>query len=530
MKLFSSAQMRAADTAAAAAGISVASLMESAGEKVAARLLELFPATKRVVVLCGKGNNGGDGYVAARRLLERGLALEVWELSQAPTTEAAAEARAAYLEAGGRPSPLTATRFADRLRDGQPAVILDALLGCGLDRPLAGEVADIVRLLNDSGMTVVAVDVPTGVSADTPRPPGPHVMAHATVQLAGAKVASAFYPARAAFTNGIEPDVGAGVVDIGIPAAILAELSTVELLTQAACTAWLPARSPTAHKYSTGTVTVVAGSNSYAGAAELACRGAWRGGAGLVTLISSHRHPAAWPETVYRAQPADGHWQPAGLTRSAAGACVVGPGLEGATADLLAAVLAWAPGPVVVDAGALAPAVLWPALEGLGAAAPVRAARSEAIRLILTPHAGEAAKLLQTSPDAVDADPLTSATRLSLRSGAVVVLKGATTVIAAPDGRTAVSTRGHPGMASGGTGDVLAGVLGALTAAGAHAGDGVDTARPRATLFERACLAVFVHGVAGERAAAQHGYALVASDLVERLSVVLTEFYSPGQR
>ncbi|HLU83622.1 MAG TPA: NAD(P)H-hydrate epimerase, partial [Trueperaceae bacterium] len=451
MKLFSSAQMRAADAAAEAAGIAVADLMEVAGAQVAQRLLELFPAAQQVLVLCGKGNNGGDGYVAASHLLERGLGVEVLEMSSTPATDVAVRARASWLATGQEPLPLTSDGLGTRLQGIRPAtaVIVDALFGCGLTGPLAGEVAAVAALVNDSAIPVLAVDVPSGVSADTPLLPGPHIEAHATVQLAGAKVASAFYPARAAFTSGLEVDVAASVADIGIPAAILAELSAITLLTKAACSQWLPARSPAAHKYSAGTVTVVAGSSSYAGAAELACRGAWRGGAGLVRLVGPHRHPAAWPETVYHQLPAE--WPPAGLSHGASDACVVGPGLVDVTPALLSAVLGWTQGPVVLDAGALAPEVLWRALSD---ARPPESADPNrgATRLVLTPHAGEAARLLATSAAAVDADPLGSAARLSQASRAIVVLKGPSTVIAAPDGSTAVSTRGHPGMASGGTG------------------------------------------------------------------------------
>jgi NAD(P)H-hydrate epimerase len=553
VKLYDSAQMRAADAAAAAAGISVASLMEAAGARVAERLLDLFPAAPDVVVLCGAGNNGGDGYVAARRLLENRVTVEVWETTPTPRTEVARRARASFVDAGGAPVPLASADLARRLAavaDTQ-AVVLDALLGCGLDRPLSGTLAEVVAIINEAHVRVLAVDVPTGVSADSPLLRGPHVRADATVQLAGPKVASAFYPARGAFTRSATPDVGASVVDIGIPAAVLDELSTVTLLTQTQCARWAPRRAPTAHKYAAGTVTVVAGSESYAGAAELACRGAWRGGAGLVTLVSSQQHPAAWPETVYRDLAEGQPFPPPGLTTKAAGSCVVGPGLHaGAVADLLSAVTRWATGPIIIDAAALAPSALWPALKEYAQARAQRAQQKERgsqrtqsdperfdTTLVLTPHAGEAGRLLDVPATAVDADPLSAATRLSQLSGAVVVLKGPTTVIAAPDGQTAVSTRGHPGMASGGTGDVLAGLLGALTSTLAvtedDAGPGPNVAAAdgslwTTTLFQRASLAVFAHGVAGERAAARHGDSLLASDLADELAGVLGWLASVG--
>jgi len=527
LKLFDSAQMRAADAAAIASGISGGTLMAAAGAAVAARLTDLFPACTHVMVLCGRGNNGGDGYVAARLLGLAGLDVQVLELAQ-PTTVDASAARGALIETGSLPAPLTPVSLATWLDD--PArtrpvagaddtavhrrVIVDAILGCGLDRAVEGALAEVVDRVNASGLPVLAVDVPTGVAADMPVPPGPHVRATATIQLAGPKLASAFQPARAAYATSGSPELD--VADIGIPAAVLDALSDVTLLTSETCRPWLPRREPWAHKYSAGTVTVVAGSAAYAGAAELACRGAWRGGAGLVTLAGNHRHPGAWPETVYR--PLEDEWPPEGLDSKAAAACVIGPGLAEESLAVVPRVLSWAPGPVVIDASALSPAVLWPALEAQRAATGTP-------RVVLTPHAGEAARLLDTTVAEVNARPLRAAARLSERSGAIVVLKGPTSVIAAPDGRLAVSTRGHPGMASGGTGDVLAGLIGALTAArdGSVApptGQGVEG---RGDTFERACLAVFVHGIAGERAAQAHGNSLLASDLVDQVAGVLVD-------
>ena len=502
--------MAEADGRAAAGGVPVEDLMDAAGRAVAREVLARFPDAREALVLCGPGNNGGDGYVAARELT-RSLGVTVLELTEAPSTPAARGARASLLERGVTPAPLTLEAVARWLvaADADEAVVVDALLGCGLKRPLEGLLLGVARTLNAEAVPVVAVDVPTGVDADRAVPPGDHVRADVTVQLAGAKVASAFHPARAAFAgaqSGRPSDVV--VADIGVPAEVLAEVSPTLWLDEAAAAPWLPARAPDAHKYQVGTVTVVAGSRRYLGAAELACRGAWRAGAGLVTLVGRERHPAAWPETVVVAPPEDGAWPPAGLAPRAAQALVVGPGLDpeeaGSPLQGLGELLDWAPGRVVLDAGALAPQ----AIARHGGA--LRRLHARGAPAVLTPHVGEAARLLAglgLDPDP-RSDPLGAARSLAGATAAVVVLKGATTVVAAPDGREAVSDRGHPGLASGGTGDVLAGALGALLAA------------PGGDVFERACAAVLLHGLAGERAAQARGVGLVASDVADALAAV----------
>ncbi len=485
MRLYTAGQMRAADAAAANAGMPAQLLMEAAGRAVADALLSAFPARRRALVLCGRGNNGGDGYVAARFLAAHGASVTVLELSAEPSGEDAATARRALLAHGLSPAPLEPETLSEALVHAE--VVVDALLGSGLDRALHGALAELVERVKASGLPVVAVDVPTGISADATVPPGPFLPATVTVQLAGAKLASAFQPARAAFGE-------SRVADIGIPARILEDASPVRLLDGATVAAWLPRRAPDAHKYSAGTVLVVGGSARYLGAAELACRAAYRGGAGLVTLAAEDRAPGGWPEVVF--QPLS--WQAEAplaalddLDPKRAQALVVGPGLDPRALAWLPELLERASGPALLDAGALEPD---PAVE--------RAVRARG-DCVITPHVGEAARLLAVTSSEVLGDPLESALTLARRFGAVCVLKLAGAAIAAPDGRLAVSTRGHPGMAVGGTGDVLAGLLGALLPAG--------------DAFERACLATWLHGRAGELAAGSLGLALVANDVVAAL-------------
>ncbi len=503
--------MAEADGLAAAAGVPVEALMDAAGRAVAAAVRERFPAARRALVLCGPGNNGGDGYVAAADLV-RGLEVTVLEVTDEPRTDAARDARATLVGRGVTPAHLTGGAVAAWLGAADPdaAVAVDALLGCGLTRPLGGDYAAAAAALNAGDVPVVSVDVPTGVDADRAAVPGEHVRADVTVQLAGAKVASAFHPARASF-SGARPGRPAAVLvaDIGIPSEVLASVSPTLWLDAEGVAASLPTRAPDAHKYAVGTVTVVAGSARYLGAAELACRGAWRAGAGLVTLVAAERHPSAWPETVV--VQASGTWPPPGLTARSSAALVVGPGLDPDEPDsalrALAELLEWAPGRVVLDAGALRPEALAPRLPAL------RRLEERGAPAVLTPHAGEAARLaggLGVPADPVG-DPLGAARVLSRATRAVVVLKGATTVVASPDGREAVSDAGHPGLASGGTGDVLAGAMGALLAA------------PGGDVFERACAAVYLHGRSGERAARARGVGLVASDVADALAEVRAE-------
>lgn len=518
MKLYRAAEMREVDARAVAAGISGETLMEHAGAAVADAVLRRYPATRKVVVLCGRGNNGGDGYVCARRLRGAGVEAAVLELSPEPNRADAALSRAALVAAGVAPAPLTGVADARR-SVAESTVIVDALLGSGLERPAAGWLGDLLSALSGLGAPVVSIDVPSGLITDAPRIIGPHVTADATVELAGRKVASAFSPTSDHYGVRI-------LAPIGVPAAVLEEAGLVALLDADTVRTWLPPRPRSAHKYTAGTVTLIAGSKRYAGAAELACRGAWRAGAGLVTLVGPERHPSAWPETIFeQAHSGSGAAAVAALIEpKRAAATVIGPGLADEFLPLLPTLIASSAGPLVLDAAALgaiagaedaagrhAPAVRSPDRQAL--AADIRAALKRHGAGVLTPHVGEAAAILGTSPSAVTDDPLAAASELARRHGAVVVLKGATSVIAAPDGRLAVSERGHPGMAAGGTGDVLAGVVGAVLA----------PAGGRDEAFERVGAAVWLHGAAGEAAARRRGIGLVASDVADALPDALAE-------
>ncbi|MBX3144929.1 MAG: NAD(P)H-hydrate dehydratase [Trueperaceae bacterium] len=502
MRVYSAAQIHALDRAAEAAGISPGELMGRAADGVVRVVVDRFPDARSALVLCGPGNNGGDGYGVAARLLGRGLTVLVLEVSAQPRTVEARAERESFVSSGGVCRALTSALLSDAL-NAAPDLVVDALFGVGMKRSLEGELAAAVAMLNEAvGPKVVSVDVPSGVDADSTALSDVHVRADLTVQLAGHKLASLCHPARTAYGE-------TTLVDLGIPADIMDAGSDTLLVDEHTAGTWLTNRAPDANKYSAGTVCVVAGSDQYLGAAELACRGAWRGGAGLVTLVvpvvGNDRFAGAWPETIFAPWDSEA-WPPTTLSSKLAGSLVVGPGLAPRVAARLNEFLSWAPGPVVIDAAALGPEVLDDCVrQGQLGQTPDSAMR------VVTPHAGEAARILGTSAAEVATKPLEAAHEISRRLGSICVLKGPTTVIADPSGRAAISTFGHPGMASGGTGDVLAGLLGALLADPAAGGD----------LFTTVAAGVAAHSLAGQIAAEERGRSLIASDLVESLPLAL---------
>jgi ADP-dependent NAD(P)H-hydrate dehydratase / NAD(P)H-hydrate epimerase len=481
MKLFSASQMKQADEQAVQAGVSLQQLMERAGQAVAEATLRRFPKAERFLLLCGKGNNGGDGYVAARFLKQAGKQVTVLELSTEPKGEAKI-ARVVWLRQSVT-SNLTLPNLELALKDCD--VIVDALFGTGLTRALDADLSQLIDVINQANKPILSVDIPSGVGADSGELLGTHIHATHTVQLAGAKISSAFHPAKKAFGTW-------EVADIGIPKEVIAELSGLELLTHDLITPWLPTRAANVHKYTVGTVLVIAGSARYLGAAELACRAAYRAGAGLVTLAAETRFMSSWPEIIFEAL----SWSDKPLetlqsiSDNRAGVRVIGPGLGDEAQLFLPDLIRRGNVPTILDAGALLGGTIW------------TDAIREHGRCVLTPHVGEAAKLLGVTSAEVARFPLESATSLAQQLSAVIVLKGATSVIASPDKRVFLSTCGHPGMATGGSGDVLAGCLGAWCANAEN-------------LFERVAATVYLHGLAGEAAAEVYGNGLVASDVIE---------------
>ncbi len=497
--------MRAADRAAMDAGVSSLILMENAGRGIAEFAMRTWPELRDAVVVCGKGNNGGDGYTVARYLHQHGWRVWVLEMSDEPGSEDSQTMRSAWLaHSEGCTEALGVEALARRID--ATTLVVDALFGSGLSRPLEGELANVVKHLNQSDAPVLSVDVPSGVSADKAEPIGPAVRATRTAQLAGPKRASIFYPARGHFAAGTAAQLGRveTVVDVGIPPRLVDAQASVEVLTPAWARLHLPSRAPDAHKYQVGTVLVIAGSPQYSGAAQLASRAALRAGAGLVTLAGEDAPHGGWPEIIFA--PLD--WREAladlaDIPAKRAQVRVIGPGLDPRAFELLPDIIAQRAAVTVLDASALVGGDAWfEAVEAHG-------------RCVLTPHAGEARRLLERSVGDILADPIDAAQTLADKSSAVVVLKGATTVLAAPDGRCAVSAYGHPGMATGGSGDVLSGLLGAWLL-----GLDDDSLADDASIFSRTAACVLAHGLAGERAAARCGDGLTASDLIDLFPTV----------
>lgn len=451
MRLFTPEAMREADRRAVALGHPSLLLMEAAGRGVAGWLLRWF--SEKVVVLAGKGNNGGDGLVAARWLAHWGRAVEVY----APEGQEgdAGVARRALEAHGLEVRPLSDWRPEAR------TVVVDALFGTGLRGPLEGPYAVLVERLNASGLPVVSVDLPSGL------PYAPHVRAHLTVALAGLKHEHLFYPHRAA--------CGRIVLDsLGMPRAALEDPSLPEVLHHGLMRTLLPRRPGDAHKGSVGRVLVAGGHRNYTGAPSLAALGAYRAGAGLVTVAYPEGCEVRPPLEAVRLPLAG--WSAAGLQGVRAEAAAVGMGAGEGGVEAALAVLGLGC-PTVLDADALQPRVLQAYLEA-------------GVPAVLTPHPGEAGRLLGWASSEVARRPLEAARLLAERyPSLVVVLKGGPTVLAwVPEKgavRQAVNPTGNPAMATGGMGDVLAGIIAAFLAAGLPA-------------WDAARLGVYLHGTAGD--------------------------------
>jgi len=539
MKIVTAAEMKAIEQGADAGGHSYAAMMEHAGRAVAEEALRLCEAGSCVLILVGPGNNGGDGLVAARDLHDAGIAvsLYVWKRKL--------EDDANYDQTQARRVP-TAFAAADegfetlRAALGETDLVVDALLGTGVARPIEGTLKDLLDVVRDElarqPVTVLAVDLPSGLNPDTGAVDPATLPADVTVTFA--------YPKR-----GFYQFPGAGVVgrvviaDIGILPALAADVP-LELMTPEDVRARLPARPAHAHKTTFGRALVVAGSINYPGAAYLAAAAATRVGAGLVTLATARSLLAVVAGTLhaitYLPLPEDlgaitpdalkliGEWLPRYR------ALLVGPGLgtDPLTCELVRRLL----GVERAESGrrhigfrfgeppadespelALPPTVV--DADGLNALAAVNgwpARLSQELKLVLTPHAGEMARLTQSSlgragldAQTIEADRLETARRYAVEWGQVVVLKGAHTVVAGPDGRAMVSPFANPALATAGTGDVLAGaIVGLLT-------QGLSP-------FDAALCGVYFHAQAGERVRDEIGAAgPVADDLLPRLPAVI---------
>ena len=453
-------------------------LMCRAGQAAWRSLLRRWPRARRILVACGGGNNGGDGYVLARLALQSGCQVQVVQADAAgPRTDLARRAQADYLQAGGRVAV-----FPQGV--GPAEVVVDAVLGIGLEQAPREPVAGLLQALAGLGAPVLALDVPSGVDAGRGQVPGVALRADCTVQ---------FIVEHAGLRTGAALDqVGELELDrLGVDAAQYAGSAppAAALLQAPALARWLRPRRRDTHKGASGRVLCVGGELGSGGAIALCAEAALRCGAGLVAVATRPAHVAPIlarrPEAMVRAVESQ---EELDLLLQARGVVACGPGLgQGEWGRALLARVLGSGHPLVLDADAL---------NLLAPAQPLPA------DTILTPHPGEAARLLETGIAQVQADRLGAAAGLARRHGCVVVLKGAGTVVAGPAQLPAVLDAGNPGMATGGMGDLLTGAIASLRAQGLDTG---DAARAGALL----------HSLAGDAAAAEGGpRGLLPSDLL----------------
>jgi ADP-dependent NAD(P)H-hydrate dehydratase / NAD(P)H-hydrate epimerase len=481
-ELWTAAQVRELDRRASEEhGIPGRELMERAGAAALDALRERWPASRNLTVVCGAGNNAGDGYVVARLARRAGLGLRVLALVDPARLQGdAALACADFRREDGEIEAWDGT--------GDPAgegPIVDALLGTGLDREVGGNFRAAVESINAAGRPVLALDLPSGLHADTGRVMGCAIRAELTVSFIGLKLG---------LFTGRGPALAGRVwyATLGIPSGLAGGMTpAARRLDPAVLGNWLSARSRDAHKGHFGHVLVVGGDAGMGGAARLAGEAALRAGAGLVSVATRPQHVpallAARPELMCH-----GVEEVAALTPLLARATVVaaGPGLGRA---------AW--GRALLDAalGTGLPCVLDADALNLLAAHPHQAAR-----WVLTPHPGEAGRLLGSDAASVEADRPAAVRALRERYGGIVVLKGAGTLICGGGASLWVCDRGNPGMASGGMGDVLTGLIAGLAA---QLGD----------LERAACAGVLVHALAADDAASGGERGLLAGDLLQAL-------------
>jgi NAD(P)H-hydrate epimerase len=520
LKIVTAAQMAALERASERNGVSMDTLMENAGLAVARVAREQLGsvAGSNLLVLVGPGNNGADGLVTARHLRRWGAEVAVYVVAQRPDPDpkmlAALRYGVSVYYASGDPLLKQLEPLIGRSR-----MVIDAVLGTGRARPLAGPVKQIIQRLNAgrgqvNRPPVLAVDLPTGLNADTGALDPAGLIADLTVALGYPKVGLLTFP-------GVERTGRLKVVDIGLPTGMPEEQTVdLELLTANWVGGQFPVRPLNSHKGTFGHLLVVAGSRNFVGAAFLVAQAAIRVGAGLVTLATPESvYPivaAKLTEVIHLPLPedAEGRVHPGAVEvirprLAAYDALAVGSGMgwSAGTAEFLGGLLldrsrldrspvdrSPGPLPVVLDADGLNN------LSGL-----TNWWRRMSLPMVVTPHPGEMATLTGTSTLEVQRDRPQSARHWSARWGVTVALKGANTVIAGPDGPVRVSPFVNPGLASGGTGDVLTGIIGGLMAQGLSPG-------------LAACAGVYLHGQAGEVVTRRLGAAgTVASDLIQEL-------------
>jgi NAD(P)H-hydrate epimerase len=489
-------------------------LMENAGRGTIEFMASQFPrlSSGRVAILCGRGNNGGDGFVIARYLMARGTQVNVYLLSSKGQVKGDAKTNLEILlRVGGNLQEVPNTESFDALREEivSHELFVDAIFGTGLNSEVSGYYADVIDCLNESDRPIVAVDIPSGLDANTGKPLGTCISAAATATFGLPKLGHMMYP-------GLSHVGRLEVVDIGIPPNLVAEEGIQNHVIESSdirSTLKGP-RQPESHKGDFGHLLAIAGSIGKTGAAAMCCDAAIRVGVGLVTLgIPSSLNAIMevkltepmtnpLPETESASLSLDAYDPIMAMTEGKT-ALVLGPGISTAeeTMDLVRQLIRSVTLPMVIDA------------DGITALAADRHALHDAKGpIILTPHPGEMGRLLGVRSGEVQEDRLGVARRAALEFGCHIVLKGARSLVATPSGDVFINPTGNPGMATGGIGDILTGMVGGFVC-------------QRLSPTDAAKAGTYLHGLAGDRALPSRGErALIATDLLDGIAGLLKDF------
>ncbi|TET86385.1 NAD(P)H-hydrate dehydratase [Candidatus Aerophobetes bacterium] len=506
MKLVTSEEMRRIDKKAIEEiGIPSIVLMENAGLKVADAIERKYGPLKEkyVYIFAGSGNNGGDGMVVARHLFNQKVKAKIFLLAEKKNIKGDAATNLAITEKMGIPMrEITSPAFMESLEKelAKADIVVDALLGTGAKGAPRGLMKKVIDLINKHSKNTVAVDIPTGVDADRGEVRGEAIKAEYTVSLAYPKRGLYLYPGMD-YAGEIE------IADIGIPTGLEGDKINCELLTLAGISKKLFFRKPSSHKGSFGHLLVIAGSPGMTGAASLTALSALRVGAGLVTLgIPEDLNPILetkltevmtlpLPQSKDKTLCKEGFEKIKDFSQKCK-AMAIGPGISSTkqTKELISTIIDQLDIPLVIDA------------DGINVlAGELSLLKKYKASLIITPHPGEMSRLVGASVEEIQKDRIGFTMALARRIGAIVVLKGARTVIASKEGNSWVNLTGNPGMATGGSGDILTGIIGGLLT-------------QKLSCLEAAKTGVYLHGYAADLAAQKKGeISLIASDTLETI-------------
>lgn len=498
MKLFRKTEIQALEQAGEREGVSLSEMMDRAGASLARLAVESWGLPNRAALLCGRGNNGGDGFVCAGELAGMGVSCTVILLHGEPGTELSRAAFDKLPESVRVLGPGAEAEASIR----EAGLIVDCVYGFGFKGELDGVSAGYLRIANESRCHKLAADLPSGAECDSGRACRDTFRADITAAFTGLKPAHVSYPAK-------EFCGEARVLQVGVPGELTGKAETLwEITGPERLSPLLELAGSQAHKGSRGRLLMVCGSWGMAGACIMAARAALRCGVGLLDIVCGERvYPiiaGAVPEAVFTVIACGDGGGELRRALKAASACVVGCGLGSGQDEVIGRVLEECPAPLLIDA------------DGLNFCARTGFdLKSLAVPHVVTPHPGEASRLLGRSVRQIQSERIPAAFELSELTGGTALLKGAATVIASPDGRAAVNPTGNPGMAKGGSGDVLAGIAGAFLTQGAGP-------------FEAAAGAAYLHGLAGDRCRDRFSErGMLPTDIVGMLTEIIKDFERP---